>query len=92
LGTVDLSNLEGTISNKDDEDLASDYNVIYVNEKPVHVHTFKRIEFVVKSSIVEFVEDLHPHKGIEDYGVEFRPGCLFRSLNCALNPFIKGRC
>ena len=63
--------MKDTIFNTDDKDLASDYNIIYTNEKPVLVYIFEYIKFIIKSSTIKFVKDLYLHEGVEDYDIKF---------------------
>jgi hypothetical protein len=60
-------------TDKDNEDLTPNHDAVDANEEPVLVHTFEDIKFVVKPSVVEFVEDLHPHKCVEGHCVQLVP-------------------
>lgn len=62
---------QGRTTNKDDHDLTTDHDAIDTKKPVVLEHSFEDVEFVVKSPVVELVEYLHPHKGVEDYSVEF---------------------
>lgn len=78
LSAIDLGHLEGTATDKNNDDLTPNHDAVDANEEPVFVHTFEDIKFVVKPLVVVLVEDLHPHKRVEDHCVqllsEFRTG------------------
>lgn len=48
-----------------DHDLTRNDDKLNANEKPISLHTFEYVEFVVESSIVVLIEYLHPNKSIE---------------------------
>lgn len=61
---------EGLATNKDDGNLGADHNAVDDDEEVVAVNTLKDVELIIQPTVVELVEDLHPHKGVEDHGVE----------------------
>lgn len=61
---------EGLATDINDGDLQTDHEYVDKNEELVPLKTLEYIELVVESSVVEFVEDLHPHKRVEDNGAK----------------------
>lgn len=72
-GDCPLSSVEATLldlkhaaTNEHDSDLETDHQEVDEDEELVAVDTLENVEFVIKSPVVEFVEDLHPNKGVEN--------------------------
>lgn len=64
--TTDSGHAEGRAANIYDHDLAANYDGGYAQKPVVSEHAFKDIEFVIKATIVEHVEDLHPYECVKD--------------------------
>lgn len=72
LRPIQRRHFQSRTTNEDDHDLTTDHDAIDTKEPVVLEHAFEDVELVVKPSVVELVENLHPHEGIEDYRVEFK--------------------
>lgn len=72
LDAINRDDAEGCLADKCDQDLASHHETVDDNEEVVPVQAREDIEFVVKPSVVKFVEDLHPYKCVEDDGATLR--------------------
>lgn len=72
LGPVDAARFdsERTTSNENDHNLEPDNENNDADKVRVTVNTLEDIEFVVETSVVEDVEDLHPYESVEDDGVK----------------------
>ena len=64
------ADLEWSTTDKDDHDLQTDDEDYDANEEQVAMNTLEYVEFVVEAAVVEDIEDLHPHKAVENEGVE----------------------
>ena len=63
--TAESSHAKGLAAHVHDHDLAADHDRVDAEEPVVSAHAFKDIEVVIEASVVEFIEDLHPHEGVE---------------------------
>lgn len=70
LNTINVGNAEGATTDEDDGNLCTNHDAIDTNKEEVTLKTSKDVELVVKTTIVEFVEDLHPDKCVEDHSIE----------------------
>ena len=68
MNSVDGSDAESLTSNKNDHDLTTDHDAVDPDEPKVAVDALEDIEFVVETSVVELVEDLHPNESVENHG------------------------
>lgn len=59
-------------ANEDYHDLTANHQAIDSHKPVVFVHSLENVEPVVETSIIEFVEDLHPDERIKDYRVHLR--------------------
>jgi hypothetical protein len=53
LSTIEMYDIEGLASNKDNHDLTPDHDAVNGNEEPVPRDTFKNVEFVIKATITK---------------------------------------
>lgn len=65
---------EGLATDENDGDLQTDHENVNEDEELIALQTLKDVVLVVQSSVVELIENLHPHKGIEDDGAELGVG------------------
>jgi hypothetical protein len=70
----DCDNAECSATVKRNDYLAANHDAVDTNEKPIAMQASEDIESIVQTSIVEFIEDLHPHEGVEHDG----PSVLLR--------------
>lgn len=70
LNTINVGDAKCSTTNEDDCYLSTNHNAVDTNEEEVALQTLEDIEFVVQTTVVELVEDLHPDKGVEDHGVK----------------------
>lgn len=70
LYAINRCNAEGTATNKDDCYLGADHDTVDTDEEEIALKTFEDVEFVVETTVVELVEDLHPDESVEDHGIE----------------------
>ncbi|KZL80213.1 hypothetical protein CI238_06569 [Colletotrichum incanum] len=63
---------EGLATDKNDGNLGADHDAVDNDEEVVAVNALKDVELVIETTVVEFVEDLHPDKSVEDHGVELK--------------------
>ena len=66
----DASDLESGTADENDHYLTTDHDGVDADEEVVLENAFEDIEFVVQTAVVEFIEDLHPDEGVEDYGIQ----------------------
>ena len=57
---------EGVTADEDDHDLSSNNDELDAKKKKISVHAFEDVHLVIDAPVVVLIEDLHPHKGIED--------------------------
>ena len=67
---IDRSDLESTTTNENDGDLSANHDTVDADKEEVALKTSEDVELVVQTAVVEFVEDLHPDKSVEDHGVK----------------------
>ncbi|CRK40199.1 hypothetical protein BN1708_008135 [Verticillium longisporum] len=63
---------EGLLAHKDDGNLCADHDTVDADEEGVALNAFENVELVVKTTVVELVEDLHPDKRVEDHSVKLK--------------------
>ncbi|CRK22699.1 hypothetical protein BN1723_012736 [Verticillium longisporum] len=63
---------EGLLAHKDDGNLCADHDTVDADEEGVALNAFEDIELIVKTTVVELVEDLHPDKRVEDHSVKLK--------------------
>lgn len=70
LGSIQPGDAERCPTDKDDEHLSTYHQGVDHHEPSVSQNALEDIEFVVQSTTVQLVENLHPDEGVEDDGVE----------------------
>lgn len=75
LVSADLGDAEGLATDEDNGDLGADHDAVDADEEVVVLQAGEDVQFVVETTVVEFVEDLHPDEGVEDHRVEFELLC-----------------
>ena len=66
LDAVDPCDLEGSTTDKNNESLSTNHDGQNDDKEPDVSDAFKNVETVVKATIVQSIEDLHPDEGVED--------------------------
>lgn len=72
MDTIDRCDVEGLSADENDCNLGADHDAVDADEEVVALDTGEYVEFVVQTSVVEFVEDLHPDKRIEHHCGQFQ--------------------
>ena len=57
---------ESRATNEDDHDLAGDDDELNGDEEVIACDPFEDVQLIVQAPIVILIEDLHPHKRVED--------------------------
>ncbi len=66
---IQWDDLERSATHENDQHLPADHDKVDDHEEPVARNPFEDVEPIVEAPVVDLVEDLQPHEGIEDQRV-----------------------